>query len=280
MCNGPTTRARSSCTTSRARPRAVPLLALYAYRDEELDTPRALGGARREPAARAACAPRAARAAARSPTRRSCSAGHPAKRGAGRAPASRDRRQRVLPHVDAARADAKARSPATRPVSCRCPRRCARGARAARARAGGSAPDARRRGGARPALRLRELVRGDGDVRGRVAARGRRRSCGGVCCARSRSGLYDFSHDKVREVGVPRDRRHAPQALHRAVAETLEQQGEGEPHERDARLAEHYERGQVWKQGRALHGARRAALAEAVRGARRARLVRPRDRAR
>ncbi len=39
--------------------------------------------------------------------------------------------------------------------------------------------------------------------------------------------------------------------LHRAVAETLEQQGEGEPHERDARLAEHYERGQVWS--KAVH---------------------------
>ena len=39
--------------------------------------------------------------------------------------------------------------------------------------------------------------------------------------------------------------------LHRAVAETLEQQGEGEPHERDARLAEHYERGHVWS--KAVH---------------------------
>jgi len=35
--------------------------------------------------------------------------------------------------------------------------------------------------------------------------------------------------------------------LHRAVAEALESRGEGEPHERDARLAEHYERGHVWK---------------------------------
>jgi tetratricopeptide (TPR) repeat protein len=39
--------------------------------------------------------------------------------------------------------------------------------------------------------------------------------------------------------------------LHRALAETLEQRGEGEPHERDARLAEHYERGHVWN--KALH---------------------------
>jgi tetratricopeptide (TPR) repeat protein len=35
--------------------------------------------------------------------------------------------------------------------------------------------------------------------------------------------------------------------LHRAVAETLEQRAEGEAHERDAWLAEHYERAHVWK---------------------------------
>jgi len=59
-------------------------------------------------------------------------------------------------------------------------------------------------------------------------------------------GVYDFSHDKVREV-VYRDvggtRRRL---LHRTVAEALERRGEGEAHERDARLAEHYQRGQVW----------------------------------
>ncbi|MDH4191778.1 MAG: AAA family ATPase, partial [Betaproteobacteria bacterium] len=59
-------------------------------------------------------------------------------------------------------------------------------------------------------------------------------------------GVYDFSHDKVREV-VYRDiggtRRRL---LHRSVAEVLERRGEGEAHERDARLAEHYERAQVW----------------------------------
>lgn len=64
-------------------------------------------------------------------------------------------------------------------------------------------------------------------------------------------GVYDFSHDKVREVvygdtGGARRRR-----LHQAVAETLERRGDGEGHERDAQLAEHYERAQRWS--KALH---------------------------
>ncbi len=59
-------------------------------------------------------------------------------------------------------------------------------------------------------------------------------------------GIYDFSHDKVREVvyrdiGGARRRR-----LHRCVAEALERRDEGEPHERDARLSEHFERAQEW----------------------------------
>jgi len=62
----------------------------------------------------------------------------------------------------------------------------------------------------------------------------------------SEGGIYDFSHDKVREV-VYRDiggtRR---MMLHRSVAEVLERRGEDEAHERDARLAEHYERAHVW----------------------------------
>jgi len=59
-------------------------------------------------------------------------------------------------------------------------------------------------------------------------------------------GAYDFSHDKVREVvygdigGVRR------RLLHQSVAEALEGRGEGESRERDAQLAEHYERAQVW----------------------------------
>ena len=58
------------------------------------------------------------------------------------------------------------------------------------------------------------------------------------------NGFYDFSHDKVREV-VYRDIGTARRVLlHRAVAEMLEQGSA--THERDARLAEHYERGKVW----------------------------------
>ena len=59
-------------------------------------------------------------------------------------------------------------------------------------------------------------------------------------------GFYDFNHDKVREV-VYRDIGIARRVLlHRAVAEMLEQHPEGKVHERDARLAEHYERANVW----------------------------------
>lgn len=64
-------------------------------------------------------------------------------------------------------------------------------------------------------------------------------------------GFYDFSHDKVREV-VYRDIGSARRVLlHRAVAELLEQRPVGQVHERDARLAEHYARGNVWP--KALH---------------------------
>lgn len=60
------------------------------------------------------------------------------------------------------------------------------------------------------------------------------------------SGYYDFSHDKVREVAYLEISNARRMLLHRAVAETLERSGEGQPHERDARLAEHYQRGHVW----------------------------------
>ncbi|HET7609736.1 MAG TPA: AAA family ATPase [Gammaproteobacteria bacterium] len=65
------------------------------------------------------------------------------------------------------------------------------------------------------------------------------------------AGTYDFSHDKVREVAYLEIGGAGRRLLHKAVAEALEQQDEGEAHERDARLAEHYERGHVW--GKALH---------------------------
>ena len=71
------------------------------------------------------------------------------------------------------------------------------------------------------------------------------------------TGFYDFSHDKVREV-VYRDIGTARRVLlHRAVAVKLEQQPQGEAHEHDARLAEHFERGKVWP--KALHYLRLAA---------------------
>lgn len=64
-------------------------------------------------------------------------------------------------------------------------------------------------------------------------------------------GRYDFSHDKLREV-VYRDIGGARRRLlHRSVAEALERLGEDATHERDAQLAEHYERAHVWP--KALH---------------------------
>ncbi len=64
-------------------------------------------------------------------------------------------------------------------------------------------------------------------------------------------GVYDFSHDKLREV-VYRDIGGARRRLlHQSVAETLERRGEGATHERDAQLAEHYERAHNWS--KALH---------------------------
>ena len=65
-------------------------------------------------------------------------------------------------------------------------------------------------------------------------------------------GVYDFSHDKLREV-VYRDIGGARRKLlHRSVAEALERLGNGDAtHERGAQLAEHYERAHVWP--KALH---------------------------
>lgn len=59
-------------------------------------------------------------------------------------------------------------------------------------------------------------------------------------------GAYDFIHDKLREV-VYRDIGGARRRLlHQGVAEALERRGDDATHERDAQLAEHYERAQVW----------------------------------
>jgi len=59
-------------------------------------------------------------------------------------------------------------------------------------------------------------------------------------------GVYDFSHDKVREVVYGDIGGARRRLLHQSVAEALERRGDGETHERDARLAEHYERAHVW----------------------------------
>ena len=70
----------------------------------------------------------------------------------------------------------------------------------------------------------------------------------------SEGGVYDFSHDKVREV-VYRDIGGARRRLlHQRIAETLERRGQGptdehahaNTHEREAQLAEHFERAHAW----------------------------------
>jgi len=62
----------------------------------------------------------------------------------------------------------------------------------------------------------------------------------------SEGGIYDFSHDKLREV-VYRDIGGARRRLlHQSVAEAVERRSEDATQERDAQLAEHYERAHVW----------------------------------
>ena len=65
------------------------------------------------------------------------------------------------------------------------------------------------------------------------------------------AGVYDFSHDKLREIAYSRIGGARRRMLHRAVAEALEGSDETESQELDARLAEHYERAQLWP--KALH---------------------------
>ena len=64
-------------------------------------------------------------------------------------------------------------------------------------------------------------------------------------------GAYDFSHDKVREVVLREIGGARRRTLHLAVAEVLERRAEGEAPERAAQLAEHYERAHAWPN--ALH---------------------------
>jgi tetratricopeptide (TPR) repeat protein/transcriptional regulator with XRE-family HTH domain len=76
-------------------------------------------------------------------------------------------------------------------------------------------------------------------------------------------GLYDFSHDKVREVVYSDIGGARRRLLHRSVAEALERRGDAQSHERDAQLAEHFERAHVWSKARrylVLAGERSLAL--------------------
>jgi tetratricopeptide (TPR) repeat protein/transcriptional regulator with XRE-family HTH domain len=59
-------------------------------------------------------------------------------------------------------------------------------------------------------------------------------------------GVYDFSHDKVREVVYQDISGVRRRVLHRSVAESLERRGDSDTHEHNAQLAEHYERAHVW----------------------------------
>jgi tetratricopeptide (TPR) repeat protein/transcriptional regulator with XRE-family HTH domain len=62
----------------------------------------------------------------------------------------------------------------------------------------------------------------------------------------SEGGVYDFSHDKVREVVYHSIGGARRRLLHRSVAECLERRSEDGALEREAQLAEHYERAQAW----------------------------------
>lgn len=64
-------------------------------------------------------------------------------------------------------------------------------------------------------------------------------------------GVYDFSHEKVREVTYLDIGGARRRLLHQSVAEVLERRDEDATHERDAQLAEHYERAHIW--AKALH---------------------------
>ena len=59
-------------------------------------------------------------------------------------------------------------------------------------------------------------------------------------------GVYDFSHDKVREVVYLDIGGARRRLLHQSIAKALERRAEDESHERDAQLAEHYQRAHVW----------------------------------
>ncbi len=69
-------------------------------------------------------------------------------------------------------------------------------------------------------------------------------------------GVYDFSHDKLREVVYGDIGGARRRLLHQTVAEALERHGDADAHEHIARLAEHFERAMLWP--KALHYLQRA----------------------
>ena len=69
-------------------------------------------------------------------------------------------------------------------------------------------------------------------------------------------GVYDFSHDKLREVVYGDIGGARRRLLHQTVAGALESHGDADAHEHIARLAEHFERAMLWPQ--ALQYLRRA----------------------
>ena len=69
-------------------------------------------------------------------------------------------------------------------------------------------------------------------------------------------GVYDFSHDKLREVVYGDIGGARRRLLHQTVAEALERHGDADAHEHIARLADHFERAQLWP--KALQYLRRA----------------------
>ncbi len=82
-------------------------------------------------------------------------------------------------------------------------------------------------------------------------------------------GTYDFGHDKLREVAYREISAARRRLLHRAAAEALEARAGAAWPERDARLAEHYERAQVWDKAleKALLAAERSQRLFALRAA-------------
>ena len=155
-----------------------PVLVIYAYRDEAVDSDERLRTADRELAPRHRRAPCAARPTGlcryREPGRgaRRC---EPRRTRPGRAPASRNRRQSVLPDVDPAvpeRGRDAAGTTRERRTGIAPGRVACRRARATRARAQSDPAAARNRRGPRPALRLRYPARRNTRARGAAARRG------------------------------------------------------------------------------------------------------------